>query len=173
MKAIATITGLGSLTSALLLATMGDVGSAVSLDTTVRPADAARQADAMQPAGTVRQADPVQPTLLDDEGRANAVDPSTWPVAEARTHAARYASAGQAAALWAAVGSHALSITVDCCNDGERDVDAAVAAGAASLAAEPGAAALLVGGDDLERAAAAADRLEPLLAGRVWLVTTP
>ena len=112
----------------------------------------------------------IQPTLLDDEGRPQLSDPSLRPPQPAlRTQAERYASRQQAQALLAAVGSAALPVAVGCC--GDDAVDAAVENAAQGLQAGPDRTALLVSGDELARAVAAADRLEALAAGRVWLVT--
>lgn len=124
------------------------------------------------PAAGVAVTARVVPTLLDDEGRANVVDPLAKPgAAGAQTRAGRYASAAQAMQLTAAVGNRVLPVAVECC--GAEGVDATVEATALRLAERPDVetVALLVSGHDLAQAAAVADRVEPLAPGRVWLVT--
>ena len=126
-------------------------------------------------AGTGRaQASSISTPLLDDEGRTAQTHPRLEPAdAGARTRAGLYASESQAAQLEASLGDRAISTRVDASANMAEAVDLAVLVAYGVQAAHDldNSAPVLVRGQDLRLAAAAANRLQANGFTRVFLVT--
>jgi hypothetical protein len=119
---------------------------------------------------TITRATPA-PTLLDDEGRVQALTAAPADPG-ARTRAGRYASAAQAADLERALGDDVIVARVEPGSDPAGAVDLAVLLAYAHQAAHDldADAPVLVSGPDQRLAATLADRLEAQGFRRVFLV---
>jgi hypothetical protein len=108
--------------------------------------------------------------LLDNDGTvaAGAAEPAD---AGARTRAGRYASAAQARQLAEALGPDAIEIEVGCCSADAVEQAVGITWGLQAARDLPPQTPVLVRGQDLRLAAAAANRLADGGLTHVWLVT--
>ncbi|MFT3818402.1 MAG: hypothetical protein QM750_12335 [Rubrivivax sp.] len=114
----------------------------------------------------------VIPPLLNDDGSAAPIAAGTEPADPgARTRAGRYASPAQARQLADALRDDALQIEVGCCGADAVEQAVGIAWGLQAAHDLPPQTPVLVRGDDLRLAAAAANRLADGGLTHVWLVT--
>lgn len=114
----------------------------------------------------------VTPPLLDNEGSFAAGDPRAEPADPgARTRTGRYASAAQARQLADALGPDAIEIEVGSCAADAVEHAVGITWGLQAARDLPPQTPVLVRGQDLRLAAAAANRLADGGLTHVWLVT--
>lgn len=110
--------------------------------------------------------------LLHDDGLPAAVDPRAVPADPgARTRSGLYATAAQARQLSTGLKAGALEIEVGCCGPEAVEQAVGIAWGLQAAHDLPGHTPVLVRGEDLRLAAAAANRLADGGLTHVWLVT--